>query len=340
MADPKLNSSNSLPSPVQTLRRGRSFLESLTKFQITGPPPSGMPHSYQNSPTTDWSEHPQWNYIRISRTFGALRRCRYTVDPNLHVPSSLLGKPEWEPSECSVFSSLRSRPDPNLELAVTFGHVDAEIHILPLSANARQCAIGECRTASRLLYSRRLDSCQCPRKSNLEFSTSTGNVTLRVEAAPTAHFSLRASSTFGHICIFLPRTFHGPLNVMSSLGAPKLSPELKRVCAPISEVGGARRWFVGNASVWRDHGEHGDEASAGGHHVRPGLGRVYRRGGRRDACATVGCPSLGCEYCLGLRLPLPLPPPSPNFPLDSGGHSGGFWNHLNRLLGMDKHANL
>ncbi|KAJ7673896.1 hypothetical protein DFH06DRAFT_1445422 [Mycena polygramma] len=245
MADPKQRFPNSLPSPVQ----------------MSGPPPYALPPSYRSPPIADWSAHPQ-NYIHISRTFGALRRCRFTVDPNLHVPSSLLGTPEWESSE-SLFSGLKSRPDPNLELAVTFGNIDADIHVLPLSASARQCATGRCRTASRLLYSRRSDSCQCPRKSNLEASTTTGNVTLRVEAAPTTHFSLRASSTFGHICIFLPRTFHGPLSIMSSLGAPNLSPELKRVCAPISEVGGARRWFVGDAGVWRDRGEHGDEALVG-----------------------------------------------------------------------------
>ncbi|KAJ7608085.1 hypothetical protein DFH06DRAFT_1486271 [Mycena polygramma] len=242
MADSKPWFPDSLPSPVQ----------------MSGPLPYALPPSYRSPPIADWSAHPQ-NYIHISRMFGALQRCRYTVDPNLHVPSSLLGAPEWEPSGY-FFSSLKSRAVPNLELAVTFGNVDADIHVLPLSASARQCATGQCRTASRLLYSRSSDSCQCPRKNKLEASTTTGNVTLHVvEAAPAAHFSLRASSTFGHSCIFLPRTFHGPLSIMSSLGAPNLSPELKRVCAPISEIGAGWRWFVGDSGAWRDHGEHGDE---------------------------------------------------------------------------------
>jgi len=50
---------------------------------------------------------------------------------------------------------------------------------------------------------------------------------------------------------------------MSSLGTPTLSAELKRVCAPISEMGSARRWFVGDLGVWREQAEHGDEAVVG-----------------------------------------------------------------------------
>ncbi|KAJ6501057.1 hypothetical protein C8R47DRAFT_1211328 [Mycena vitilis] len=246
MADPKQRFPNSLPTPVQ----------------MSGPPPYAVATSSRPKPIADWSMQPQ-NHIHISRMLGGLGSRRFFVDPNLHVPSWLLGAPEWEPSE-SLFSGLKSRPDPNLELAVTFGNIDADIHVLPLSASAHQCATGRCRTSSRLLYSRRSDSWQCPRKSILEASTTTGDITLRVvEATPTPRFSIRASSTFGHICIILPRTFHGPLSIMSSLGAPNLSPELERVCAVISEVGGARRWFVGDVGVWREHGEHGDEALVG-----------------------------------------------------------------------------
>lgn len=50
---------------------------------------------------------------------------------------------------------------------------------------------------------------------------------------------------------------------MSCLGAPNLSAELKRACAPVSEVGGSKRWFVGDLAAWRDRGENGDEVVAG-----------------------------------------------------------------------------
>jgi hypothetical protein len=189
------------------------------------------------------------------------------VDPNLHVPSSLLTPPEWDTSYISLYS-LRSRPKPNIDLAVTFGGIDAEIKVLPMLGSAEQCANGQCTAAAatRLLSSH----APCPRQSGLEASTTSGNVTLHIDAAPTAHFSVRASSTFGQICIFLPRTFHGPLTITSSLGAPVLSSELKRVCTPISEVGSGRRWFVGDVGIWHERSEHGDEAL-----LRTSWGRVW-----------------------------------------------------------------
>ncbi|KAJ6526721.1 hypothetical protein B0H19DRAFT_544593 [Mycena capillaripes] len=231
-----------------------------TPVQMSGPPAySTIPAS--SAVLADWSAHPQ-NHIHISRIFGDLRRTRFTVDPNLHVPSSLLTAPEWEPSESYSFS-LRARPKPNLELAVTLGGIDADIHVLPFTGRPRLCPDGQCITESRLLYSRRSNSCQCPRYTALHANATTGNVTLHVEAPPAAHFSVHASSIFGQICVFLPRNFHGPLTIMSSLGAPNLSAELRRACAPISETGSARRWFVGDLAAWRDCGEHGDEAMVG-----------------------------------------------------------------------------
>jgi len=186
-----------------------------------------------------------------------MRRLRFTVDPNQHVPPSLLTPPEWEPGY--RYTSFRSRPEPNIKLAVTFGGIDTDINVLPLSGTANKCANGQCyRETDRLL-----SAVSCPRQSALEASTTTGNVTLHVEAPTNAHFSVRASSTFGDVCVFLPRTFQGPLTIMSSLGAPHLSAEVKRLCAPISEIGGASRWFVGDLGVWRERAEHGDEAMVG-----------------------------------------------------------------------------
>jgi hypothetical protein len=34
---------------------------------------------------------------------------------------------------------------------------------------------------------------------------------------------------------------------------------MQRVCTPLSEVGGTKRWFVGNLAAWSANGERGDE---------------------------------------------------------------------------------
>jgi len=192
-----------------------------------------------------------------------VRGDRFTLDPNVQVPLSLLSPPEWDPSFISAYS-LRSRPKPNIELAVTFGGIAADIKVLPMSESVPPCGREPASVASRFLS---MSRSQCPRQSILEVSTTTGNVNLHVNAA---HFSLRTSSTVGQICIFLPRTYHGPLTITSSLGAPCLSPELKRVCTPISEVGCGRRWFVGDLGVWHQRNEHGDEAI-----LNSSFGRVW-----------------------------------------------------------------
>ncbi|KAJ7661143.1 hypothetical protein B0H17DRAFT_909806, partial [Mycena rosella] len=66
-------------------------------------------------------------------------------------------------------------------------------------------------------------------------------------------------STLGQLCIFLPRTFHGPLGFSSSLRAVRLSPELRRASTPLSEADGAARWFVGGVAAWLARGERGDQ---------------------------------------------------------------------------------
>ncbi|KAJ7314221.1 hypothetical protein DFH08DRAFT_432889 [Mycena albidolilacea] len=225
---------NSLPTPVQ----------------MSGPPPYGAVPSGQtmpSSPSAEWSARPQ-NHIHISRTCGAVNRSQFVVDPNVHVPASLLTPPTWDPGYISLYS-LR-RPKPNLDLGITFGGIDADIKVLPVS--------GHC-TAQPPSRTRLLDE-GCPRQSTLDASTTTGNVSLHIDAQ---HFSVRASSTFGQIRVFLPRTFNGPLTITSSLGAPSLSPELKRACTPISEMGNSRRWFVGDFGAWEGRSEHGDEALVG-----------------------------------------------------------------------------
>jgi hypothetical protein len=138
---------------------------------MAGPPPYGAVPSGQTTPSStpaEWSARPQ-NHIHISRTFGAVNRRRFVVDPNVHVPASLLTPPTWDTGHYISVYSLR-KPKPNLDLGVTFGGIDADIKVLPVSGH---CAA---QPPSR---TRLLDE-GCPRQSALEASTTTGNVSLYI----------------------------------------------------------------------------------------------------------------------------------------------------------------
>ncbi|KAJ7225066.1 hypothetical protein B0H12DRAFT_278917 [Mycena haematopus] len=246
--------------------------------QMAGPPPYAAAPTNTNAPSapsTEWSVRPR-NYIQISKTFGALARTRFILDPNLHVPDSLRG-------ETSLSYLLSSCPKPNLELAVAFGEIDADIKVL---ASTAKCA------DNRYRY----ESFACPRQTGLEASTTSGAVTLHINAT---HFSLRASSFFGRIRIFLPRTYHGPLTITSSLGAPMLSSELRCVCTPISEVGSRRRLFVGDLGVWQQRHEHGDSAQVGSSFGRVWVGYV---GEEEEAKRAMRWDALQCAVNLVLGL--------------------------------------
>ncbi|KAJ7910725.1 hypothetical protein B0H13DRAFT_2660873 [Mycena leptocephala] len=190
-----------LPTPVQMSDTGGSTVHNATA-----------------APLDEWAARPH-NHINISRMFGALKRSRFTVDPNLRIPSTLLWAPTWERHDTDVAPAILKR---NARLDVTFGDVEADIHVLPRTGP--RCPDGESVGHK--------EPCKCPRRSVLEATSTTGNIALRIETLSTAHFALGAYSTFGRIRIFLPRTFHGPLTV---IGTAYVSSGLRRASTTISE---------------------------------------------------------------------------------------------------------
>ncbi|KAJ7156645.1 hypothetical protein C8R46DRAFT_1196153 [Mycena filopes] len=193
------------------------------------------------------------NNIHISRMFGAPANTRFTIDPNIHIPASLLTLPQWAPATIYCYE----RRKPNMKLYVAFaGLVDVTVHLL--APTGVPCA-GRCGTQDVWT----LEPVVCSRQSSIEINTITANINVHVTTAAAASFSIRASSTFGQIRVHLPRTFHGPLTISASFGTPCLSKELAQACMSISEVGGGKRWFVGDLDVWRADSEHGDTALIG-----------------------------------------------------------------------------
>jgi len=206
--------------------------------QISGPPPydpvahggnddddAGMPAVFTARPG---------NNIIISRACGALRGMRFTVDPNIHLPKSLL-RPQ--------------QPEVNLDLKVDFGGIDAEVDVLPLLAPPPQED-----NSSPEDYPRQ-------KKIHLKARTLTGNLTLRVNAPPATPIVLNVGTDFGRVRVYLPRTMHGPLTFSSAVRTPCLSPALRRVCMPLREEGNKTHYFVGDIGAWTAKDEMGDEVT-------------------------------------------------------------------------------
>ncbi|KAJ7689247.1 hypothetical protein B0H14DRAFT_3906686 [Mycena olivaceomarginata] len=142
-------------------------------------------------------------------------------------PNIRLPKSLLPPQPLTVFT----KPQLNLRLTVDFGAIDAEVDVLP--------------------------------NVHLKASTTTGNIALRVTAPPTAPITLHVETTFGHVCVYLPLTTHGPLTLSSSLRAARLSPALRRVCTPLREEGLKTNWFVGDIGAWSTKSEVGDKVRIG-----------------------------------------------------------------------------
>ncbi|KAJ7251049.1 hypothetical protein C8J57DRAFT_1723327 [Mycena rebaudengoi] len=242
------------------------------------------------------------NNISINRAFGALKGMRFIVDPNIRLPKSLL-----PPQPLTVFTKLQL----NLRLTVDFGAIDAEVDVLPFAA--APLPHGDANPVSEL------DDVDPRLKKNvhLKASTTTGNITLRVNAPPTTPITLHVETTFGRVRVYLPRTTHGPLTLSSSLRAARLSPALRRVCTPLREEGLKTNWFVGDIGAWSAKSEVGDEVR-----IESDFGNIW-----------VGY--VGEEEPVPvLRVGPHAPAPSASAPAAAGGTAGGNGNPLFLALKM------
>jgi hypothetical protein len=133
------------------------------------------------------------NNVLISRNFGSVKKTRFIVNPNLNIPSSLLHP---DPLHISIFP----RSVQNLELSVTFGSIDVDVEVLPLS---QQPPYRDSPAAARSsLFGAVLDK----NKVHLKAVTSTGDITVRIVSSASFFVFLVSS----HPVIFPSgRTAHG-----------------------------------------------------------------------------------------------------------------------------------
>ncbi|KAJ7612998.1 hypothetical protein FB45DRAFT_1112656 [Roridomyces roridus] len=208
----------------------------------------------------DWYSDAQ-NNILVSRNFRSITKARFTVDPNIRTPVSLLGAvSSWEDGSGSRSSS--SKPRNAVELFVGWGRVDAVVCVLPVSESALCKAKGY--PCFQPAEKRGFEMAPCAMLSPVSAGTFIGDVTIKVDTGTVgpqnARLRLKAYTYWGQVAVFLPRSFHGPL-VTSCAGIPRLSSTLAPVCKPIKEVGRKRRWFVGDVDAWYAAQEHADGAS-------------------------------------------------------------------------------
>ncbi|KAJ7164220.1 hypothetical protein C8R46DRAFT_1220729 [Mycena filopes] len=156
------------------------------------------------------------NHLKISRSSGALTGFRFTIDPNIQVPSSL------RPS--SLYTSA------NLDLGVKYDCIEADVDVLPYLDDG-------------------------VKKVHIRATTDTGNITLRVNAAPDTPLVITTKSNRGAIRIHIPRTFLGPIALSSPA---RLSAALRRAATPLRQENGTTHWFVGDVAAWSARDELGD----------------------------------------------------------------------------------
>ncbi|KAJ7166994.1 hypothetical protein C8R46DRAFT_996693 [Mycena filopes] len=195
------------------------------------------------------------NNFRISRTWRALTGFRFTLDPNIELPESL------QP----YHDRLRSLAPSNLELGVQFGRIEADVDVLPFHPVLDDGQPPERPFTRRA--SREYAIAEHKRRVHIKATTSTGNITLRVNAAPDTPLVLTTESTWGTVRVSLPRTLRGPLTLSSTA---RLSAALRHAATPLRQENGTTYWFVGDVGAWSARDEVGDEVR-----VRSEFGRVW-----------------------------------------------------------------
>ncbi|KAJ7624885.1 hypothetical protein FB45DRAFT_1031005 [Roridomyces roridus] len=237
----------------------KTLLPTTVEILPTGLPPYTETAEFGPSSATameDWHPNAPQNNILIARTFGSVKS-RFTVDPNIHPPRSLLrAVSAWEKEDGNF------KTGDAVELDVGWGRIDAEVCVLPVSEGA----VCEQNGYPCCPKKRGDHPPPCTIMSRLSVRTFIGDVTLKVDVGKlspcTPRLNIYVMTVWGQVALFLPRSFHGPL-VTSCSGTPRLSSTLARMSTPIKEVGREKRWFVGDVSAWRAGCEHGDNVTVG-----------------------------------------------------------------------------
>ncbi|TFY60173.1 hypothetical protein EVG20_g7518 [Dentipellis fragilis] len=199
------------------------------------PPPYSPPKSSASpiSPPLKFPiDLPPTNFLYIFRPLAAIKG-EYLLDINAAPPpTNALVKPD----QIADFDGGLVRKD-NLRLESTHSSVEGLVWVA--SDPVRD---GESENTTR--------------HARIKLLSTHGSVRGTIHAdGPGPHrplLSVVTRSTYGTVTLKLPRSFHGQLILYTIHGRVKLSPELERRAATLSEVDGTRVCFVGSRpNQWR-----------------------------------------------------------------------------------------
>jgi len=217
-----------ITSPLEDAKDGAA--------QVEHSPPSirDLPPSYSGPQTTSQpSVAPEatpksllptkpTNHLALIRNNGSIRE-NFTIDPNLHIPLSLLSHLDNGEAESSR---------KNLKLESRNGAIDVGIWL-----------VGDHRDDGKERV--------VPKRASLAILSHNSSIVAKVMSAPIP-FNLEVMSYNGAITVYLPRSFQGPMTITSRNGSVNISSSLSDHATTFSEVNSTRRYFVGDFSGWSD----------------------------------------------------------------------------------------
>jgi hypothetical protein len=156
----------------------------------------------------------------------------------------------------------------NLRLESQYGSVDVDVHLVQSAGNSS--ADNDSATDKTAVAGERTSTTNAGKvtgkKTSMDISSRNGSVNVRLHTPSYDRnpFQLKVHSAYSSVTLYLPRSFNGPLQLMTEHGSVSFSPDLTEVATTFSEVENVRRCFVGDFKGWTGADEwHGDEVSVG-----------------------------------------------------------------------------
>ncbi|KAL4068435.1 hypothetical protein V8B97DRAFT_821901 [Scleroderma yunnanense] len=161
------------------------------------------------------------NFLSVDQRNGAIKGT-YIIDPSLHIHESYLPPPVKE-GEGETTAERK-----NLYLHTMNGSVDVDVWL-----------VGRKNGASKTEQKR----------TTLDISSNDGSITAKLHAIDTIDpFTMNVFTKDGRVTVLLPRSFHGPITMMSGDGSCTLSSDMLKTSIHVGLANRTTRYFVGDYS--------------------------------------------------------------------------------------------
>lgn len=232
-----------ISAPKKTAQESRVTVQ-REETELNDPPPSysegADPQPVASTSTSSQTPYPNIkpsNFVYLSTTNTRIRD-DWVLDPALVIPRDFL-----PPLSSGESESTRK----NLSLRCTNGGIQADVFVLPTSAEA----IAAKRLRERVL---------------IHASSTNGRIQLNIhDSGSRLPLSITAATSNGRLDLYLPRSFNGPLRIKLGNGRLNYSKAVGAMLTTFSNVRGVRNSYLGPHDVStldRDGKWEGDELYA------------------------------------------------------------------------------